>query len=135
MDNFGALITPKLREKEGFIFKEAPDFYNITNEGTLKKDVNVKSMDDIKEEFKEQEETNEKRKKQKKNAPSTKDVRDYKRKLIEIHAKDLEVNFPCAYPVLGIGEKDDKKKSDNKPKKRKNDTSTNKHVAKKRKKE
>lgn len=126
------MITPKLKEREGFIFKEAPDFYRMDSSGHIQdsKDGPVKSMEDINEDYKEQEKDEKKLKKKKKNAPSVKEMREYKKKLIFIHAKDVESNFPCAYPILGENEDDDKK--DTKSSKQ---TSTNKRPKKKQKKE
>jgi len=68
VSNFGALITPKLKEREGFIFKEAPDFYRMDSSGHIQdgKDGPVKSMEDINEDYKEQEKDEKKLKKKKK---------------------------------------------------------------------
>lgn len=98
-----------MKETEGFIFKEAPDFYKMNSRGEITNgsesgnNGGERSMEDIDEESKKQSEKEDKRGKNK--APSVKEIREYKRKLIKIHAKDLELNFPSAYPVLGL--KDD----------------------------
>lgn len=108
VENFGSLITPKMKEREGFVFKEAPDFYRMDNHGRIKDGQNngesgTRSFEDVDEDAKKQEEKEGKRSKNK--APTVKELRDYKRKLISVHAKDLEQNFPSAYPILGL--KDD----------------------------
>lgn len=106
-------MTPKLREKEGLVFKEAPDFYKLTSDSRQMSDGygSIKSMDDIKEDYKSEEDKNKKRKENKKNAPSIKELREYKRKLIAVHAKDVEISFPSSYPILGKSEDSDESKS------------------------
>ena len=110
------MLTPKLKEHEGRIFKEAPDFNRMNSRGELKDSEDGgkhKSTEDIDKDHKEQKEKEKKREKNK--APSTKELRDYKRKLILIHAKDVELNFPSAYPVLGLKEDDTEGKSSKNP--------------------
>jgi len=100
-----------MKEKECFIFKEAPDFYRMNDRGEIGKGDGggdgQRTVEDIEEGYKERQDLEKKREKNK--APSTKELREYKRKLISIHAKDVELNFPSAYPVLGLKDEDEEK--------------------------
>lgn len=100
-----------MKEKECFIFKEAPDFYRMNDRGEIGKGGDggdgQRTVEDIEEGYKERQDLEKKREKNK--APSTKELREYKRKLISVHAKDVELNFPSAYPVLGLKDEDEEK--------------------------
>jgi hypothetical protein len=102
----GLDITSKLKEKEGLFFKGAPDFYRLSPS-----DVNTNktmSNEDLKEQSEKQQKDEEKRKKKQKEAPSVSEVREHLRSIILFHAKEVEKNFPSAYPLLGpAGERDD----------------------------
>ena len=103
-------ITPKIRYKEGIVFKHSPMFQQLKDSDVdVPRTINPAKFDslitkkDLSKNEKEQTKNDKEDKKTRKEEhdPTPNQIRVHLKKIVKFHKKQVDETFPCIYPLAG----------------------------------